>query len=440
MVKEGKRTVVPKLRFPELRGGTEWESKRMDTLYSFKRNNALSRDKLNYEHGIAKNIHYGDIHKKFSTIFDITKECVPYINGTESIPDANSDDYCVKGDIIFADASEDIKDVGKAIEVVCLDGQLLLAGQHTILARPKNDALAVGFGGYVFRSARVRYQIQKEAQGTKVYAISPTRLARIKVAYPSDKREQQKIADCLLSLDEVIAAQRKKVEFLKTYKSGLMQQLFPREGETLPRLQFPEFTHASSWHSQKVASLLSKASVAVSVEAEKMYREIGIRSHGKGIFHKDPVLGKVIGEKRVFQVVQGALILNIVFAWEQAVAMTSDKEIGMIASHRFPMYLAKPGKCDAEYVKWFFLTKEGKRLLGVASPGGAGRNKTLGQKEFESLEIPLPVSVDEQTRIANCLSSLDVKIAAETEHLHVLEAQKIGLMQQLFPVLEELEA
>ncbi|WP_061291116.1 restriction endonuclease subunit S [Azotobacter vinelandii] len=440
MQKEGKTTLVPKLRFPEFRGSTEWKSKRMDTLYSFMRNNALSRDKLNYEHGIAKNIHYGDIHTKFSTLFDITKERAPYINGTEAIPDADSDDYCAKGDIIFADASEDMKDVGKAIEIVRLDGQLLLAGQHTILARQKNDVLAVGFGGYVFRSARVRSQIQKEAQGTKVYAISPTRLARIKIAYPSDEGEQQKIADCLMALDEVIAAQRKKVESLKTYKRGLMQQFFPREGETLPRLRFPEFTSASSWHSQKIASLLSKASFAVSVEPEKMYREIGIRSHGKGIFHKEPVLGKAIGEKRVFQVVQGALVLNIVFAWEQAVAMTSEKEIGMIASHRFPMYLAQPGKCDVEYVKWFFLTKEGKRLLGVASPGGAGRNKTLGQKEFESLEIPLPVSVDEQTRIANCLSSFDAKIAAETERLNVLNTQKIGLMQQLFPVLEEMEA
>jgi type I restriction enzyme S subunit len=264
-------------------------------------------------------------------------------------------------------------------------------------------------------------------------------LARLKLILPKPA-EQQKIADFLVSLDELIAAQEQKVKVLKTYKRGLMQRLFPREGETLPRLRFPEFTSTSSWHAQKIVSLLSKASFSVSVDPEKMYREIGIRSHGKGIFHKEPALGKAIGEKRVFEVVQDALVLNIVFAWEQAVATTSEKEVEMIASHRFPMYVAKPGKCDVEYIKWFFLTKEGKRLLGMASPGGAGRNKTLGQKHFESLEVTLPASVDEQTRIANCLSSFAARITAETEQLSVLKTQKMGLMQHLFPAPEEIKA
>ena len=175
----------------------------------------------------------------------------------------------------------------------------------------------------------------------------------------------------------------------------------------------------------------------MNIEPKTTYREIGIRSHGKGVFHKQPVSGKAIGEKRVFHVVQDALILNIVFAWEQAVATTSRSEVGMIASHRFPMYVAKPGKCDVQYVKEFFLTKMGKHLLGVASPGGAGRNKTLGQKEFENLEIALPASIDEQTRIVNCLSSLGSDIAAESEKLDRLKVHKKGLMQQLFPVPEE---
>jgi type I restriction enzyme S subunit len=164
-----------------------------------------------------------------------------------------------------------------------------------------------------------------------------------------------------------------------------------------------------------------------------IYREIGIRSHGKGIFHKEPVTGREIGTKRVFRVVENALTLNIVFAWEQAVATTTKAEEGMIASHRFPMYVAKPGKCDVRYVKEFFLTKRGKHLLELASPGGAGRNKTLGQKEFEDLEIDLPESVGEQTYIANCLSSLDVEIVAESAKLDTLRVHQKGLMQQLFP-------
>ena len=216
--------------------------------------------------------------------------------------------------------------------------------------------------------------------------------------------EQQKIADCLSSLDELIAAQARKVDALKTHKKGLMQQLFPREGETQPRLRFPEFRDAGEWEKRKVSSLLARSVNPVSVESEEMYREIGIRSHGKGIFHKEPLLGKALGDKRVFHVEKNAFILNIVFAWEQAVAVTSSAEIGMIASHRFPMYKPNEREADVYFIKYFFLTNKGKELLGIASPGGAGRNKTLGQKDFEKLEFFCPRKIEEQTAIALCRS------------------------------------
>ena len=193
MAKQGKTTVVPRLRFPEsFATAPSGEPSAWTVLYSFIRNNALSRDKLNYESGAAKNIHYGDIHTKFSAMFDITKERVPYINGTEELPDVDFNHYCVEGDIIFADASEDTNDVGKCIEIVRLDGQLLLAGQHTIFARRKNDALVIGFGGHLFRSDEFESQIQREAQGTKVYAISPSRLASIQIAYPGKRRSNRR--------------------------------------------------------------------------------------------------------------------------------------------------------------------------------------------------------------------------------------------------------
>ncbi|HTV46987.1 MAG TPA: restriction endonuclease subunit S [Phycisphaerae bacterium] len=218
---------LPRLRFPEFRKALEWKAEPLKTLYTFMRNNVLSRDKLNYESGSVKNIHYGDIHTKFSALFDITKESVPYINATEQLPPADSKDYCFEGDLIFADASEDTNDVGKTIELVRLNSERLLSGQHTILARRNNDSLIVGFGGHLFRSRRIRSQIQKQAQGTKVYAISAARLANIEIIFPGDNEEQQKIADCLSSLDELIAAQTKKLAALKIHKKGLMQLLFP---------------------------------------------------------------------------------------------------------------------------------------------------------------------------------------------------------------------
>ena len=98
-----------------------------------------------------------------------------------------------------------------------------------------------------------------------------------------------------------------------------------------------------SWPKIKLGELLKRIVRPVTVAKEGAYRQIGIRSHCKGVFHKPEVTGKQLGNKRVFWVEPDCLVLNIVFAWEQAVAMTTDAEKGMIASHRFPMYF--PPNC-----------------------------------------------------------------------------------------------
>ena len=251
-----KPTLTPKLRFPAFRNGPTWDGKPMSEIYSFKGNNSLSRDQLNYEQGAVKNIHYGDIHTKFSTLFDVTKETVPFINPSASLDGLRPDDDCVEGDMILADASEDLADIGKSIEIVRLNGERVVAGQHTILARPNDNQLAVGFGAYLFKSRHVRTQIQKESQGSKVLGISAKRLTKIELPIPATKGEQQKIAECLSTLEELIGAESQKIDALKAHKKGLMQQLFPREGETLPRLRFPEFHDTGDWGMKKLDDLV----------------------------------------------------------------------------------------------------------------------------------------------------------------------------------------
>lgn len=221
---------VPRLRFPEFRDVGEWKADAFHEIYDFKVTNSFSRDMLNYENGIVKNIHYGDIHTKFSILFNINDELVPFINPSVSLEKIRQECYCVEGDMIFADASEDLADVGKSIELVNLNNERLVSGLHTILARQRQNKMVLGFGGYLFQSQRIRKQIQKESQGAKVLGLSSGRLARIEVAYPSDKKEQQKIADCLSTIDVLITAQNQKLEALKTHKKGLMQQLFPSVG------------------------------------------------------------------------------------------------------------------------------------------------------------------------------------------------------------------
>jgi len=217
----------PRLRFPEFQDAGAWEEQPFEALYDFKPNNTYSRDRLNYDEGEVKNIHYGDIHTRFATHFHVNAEKVPFVNPEVVPEDPNPESFCRPGDVIFADASEDLADVGKCIEIIEVGDEHVLSGSHTILARPRSSSIAVGFAGYLFKSRCFRNGIEKEAQGTKVMQISPKRLAKVEVLFPPNEHEQTTIADCLSSLDALIAAQAAKLDGLRTHKRGLMQQLFP---------------------------------------------------------------------------------------------------------------------------------------------------------------------------------------------------------------------
>ena len=162
------------------------------------------------------------------------------------------------------------------------------------------------------------------------------------------------------------------------------------------------------WETKALGQVLTRVSNAVDVEPETMYTQIGIRSHGNGLFYKEPVSGEELGNKSVFWIEPGCFILNIVFAWEQAIGKTTEQEVGMIASHRFPMY--KPNDLDIDYLVFYLLTKRGTVLLDLASPGGAGRNRTLGQEHFLKSKVPLP-PLPEQQKIAEILTAQDAVIA-----------------------------
>ena len=196
-----------------------------------------------------------------------------------------------------------------------------------------------------------------------------------------------------------------------------------------PEIRFPEFSE--DWAKRSIDELLVRKSFAVQPKPGELYREIGIRSHGKGVFHKPPVTSDELGDKRVFEVVPNTLALNIVFAWEQALAILTDAENGFIASHRFPMFSGKARNGNIEFILRLFLRPRGKWLLELASPGGAGRNKTLGQQEFLKLKVTVP-SLPEQQKIAAFLSAVDEKIAQLTQKKALLEEYKKGCMQQLF--------
>lgn len=434
MKSDVKPALAPTLRFPEFLNGTSWTSKPMGEVYSFKSNNSLSRDQLNYEHGSIRNIHYGDIHTKFSTLFDITKEAVPFINPSESIGGFRPENDCVEGDMIFADASEDMEGIGKSIEVVHLNGERVVAGQHTILARPNDNHLVVGFGAYLFKSRRVRAQIQKESQGAKVLGISATRLTKIQLPIPITKAEQQKIAECLSSVDELIAAQARKLNALKTHKKGLMQQLFPRDGETQPRLRFPEFQNAQEWRAGPISQFaqinprrevrpdeVEVSFVPMSAVSENGFlavqhtRKYGSVKKGFTAFRDcDVILAKITP---CFENGKAALVRAL------------KNEVGF-GSTEFHVIRAQKS-CLPEFI-FAQVYSDQFRRLGKASMTGTGGHQRVPASFIEDYVIYVP-ELPEQQRIADCLATLDDLIAAQTQKFDALNTHKKGLMQQLFP-------
>ncbi|MDD9177410.1 MULTISPECIES: restriction endonuclease subunit S [Aliivibrio] len=266
----------------------------------------------------------------------------------------------------------------------------------------------------------------KYNEATGVPSLNTSGIYSVPVYVPLIK-EQKKIASFLTSVDRKISQLTEKYRLLKEYKKGVMQQIFSQQ----LRFKDEDGKAFPEWEQDRLDSFIERVNNPVDVEKAKEYREIGIRCHGKGLFHKDKKSGEELGNKRVFWVHPNALIINIVFAWERAVAVTSEHENGFIASHRFPMFIPKEGKSDLDYLLYFFLSPKGEYLLNLASPGGAGRNKTLGQAEFSKLKVTLP-SLKEQQKVAQFFQSIDKKIDEVAQQVELTKQFKKGLLQQMF--------
>jgi restriction endonuclease S subunit len=192
-----------------------------------------------------------------------------------------------------------------------------------------------------------------------------------------------------------------------------------------------------SWPLRPMSEIAPLVRRPVSVDPNGSYREIGIRSFGRGVFHKPPTAGLNIGEKRLFSIQPGDLLFNVVFAWEGAVAVASDAERGTVGSHRFLTCVVNPDLADARFLYWWFSRNEGRQELLRASPGGAGRNRTLGTDKLAAIQVPLP-PVSEQRDIVTRIDALAAKVfEAAGERAKAIESAKAllpSLLHEYFVV------
>ncbi|MDH4442638.1 MAG: restriction endonuclease subunit S [Rhizobium sp.] len=173
----------------------------------------------------------------------------------------------------------------------------------------------------------------------------------------------------------------------------------------------------------KVAPLVRRP-VEVVVDGE--YSELGVRSFGKGTFHKPSLTGADVGNKRLFEIHQGDLLFNIVFAWEGAIAVPSAEDHGRVGSHRFLTCVPEPKLAIAEFLRFYLLTPEGLQKIGKASPGGAGRNRTLGIKKAENILIPVP-DIGVQRRF--------IELCAQVDQIRSIRASAAKDVDALIPAI-----
>lgn len=260
----------------------------------------------------------------------------------------------------------------------------------------------------------------KIANGSTFLEVSKTDFDNFHIAVPP-LPEQQKIADILSTWDKAIDNCKSIIDDLKDRNNGLTQQLLSG------KMRVNGFD--KKWKLRILSECLNFTPRPVLKPSEN-YLALGLRSHGKGIFHKTDFDPASIAMEIMYEVKENDLIINITFAWEHAVAIVSKKDEGGLVSHRFPTYTFNSQNAIPEYFRHYILQKKFKFLLELISPGGAGRNRVMSKRDFLKLEVKIP-DVEEQKAIANILDKATEELNQYQQKLQTLQLQKKGLMQQL---------
>lgn len=409
---------VPSLRFAGF--DEEWEEKKLGEVFSFRTTNSFSRECLSHESGEVKNIHYGDIHTKFRSLFDITKEAVPFINKDIPIQKIPVDTFCKEGDLIIADASEDYEDIGKCIEIVNLNNERVLAGLHTLQARPDLHEMYIGFSGQMVKSNNIRRQIEKIAQGSKVLSISTGRLAQINISFPA-LPEQQKIASFLTAVDEKLQALKQQKNLLEQYKKGMMQKIISQE----IRFKDDEGKEFGEWETRKACAVFKN-------HTNKNHNgdlPILAVTQNKGAILRDNLDMKIISSEvsiKSYKIVEAGDFIISLRSFQGGI------EYSNVFGICSPVYTVLKPKIEInnlffrEYLKKSDFIQQ---LNGTVE--GIRDGKQISYNAFSTLDLTFP-TLPEQTKIANFLSAIDEKISHCQVQITKMEQYKKGLLQQLF--------
>ena len=385
---ENSRT--PQLRFPGFTG--EWKEKKLGDVTNNEDNKRCPIARMNRKDGVY-----------------------PYY-GANGIQDY-VDDYIFDGDYLLVGEDGSVLSKENSPVIHWASGKFWVNNHAHVLSQKGNVNLK--FVSYNLSTIK----IQGLVTGIPL-KLNQENLNNISLPIPSKPAEQQKIANCLSELDALITAQGQKVEALKEKKKGLMQQMFPQDGETTPRLRFPSFTE--EWKERKLGESFDE-------RIERNREDLPLLSLGEnGLAYQRDTARKDNSNKdksKYLRVVPGDIAYNTMRMWQGRCVCVN---IEGIVSPAYTVCKPKKG-INSLFHYYLFKTYRMIQIFHQHSQGLVSDTLNLKYEAFSNIRYMLPPSLTEQQEIAECLSALDDRISTETARLDALKGHKKGLMQKLFP-------
>ncbi len=420
-----KEKLIPELRFPEFIGKDEWKLDNVNSLFDLQDGYPFSSKVF------TSNPKNGRQVIRITDINNQNKNSEKVYIPEDKIDDLGISAYSVEnGDLLLSLTG------AAGFNFYIWGNGAAFINQRTMKITPrdsKNEFLKV------ILSPLIHEKINGIGTGQN-NNLSKDALKAIQFPVPQPQ-EQQKIASCLSSLDEVISAHSQKLDLLKDHKKGLMQNLFPQEGENVPKYRFPEFEGDGEWELKPLEELckLVRGPFGGALKKEIFVEEgYAVYEQSHAIYSDFRYFRYRINEEKYnelkrFSVRAGDLIMSCSGTMGKFSMIPDDSEPGVI--NQALLKLSVRNGNDIFFVKTSLETDTNQRKLLSQSAGGAIKN-VVSVSQIRILELAVP-KMREQQKIASCLSAVDELITAQQEKIEQLKLHKKGLMQGLFPKIND---
>ena len=415
----------PRLRFPEFRHSGPWSKERLGDFAAIIKGRGISKADVVAD-GKTPCVRYAELYTQYG---DVINDIVSWTN-----LDPESLVLSEAGDVLIPASGESKADIATAT-CVTVDGVALGSDLNII-----RSGLYGPFFSYYLNGPK-RFSIAKVAQGDTVAHLYPKQLEQVDTLFP-EPAEQRKIADCLGSLDDWITAETEALAALRRHRTSLMQQLFPRPGEIRPRIRFAEFRDADEWklgRCRDIATVLQGYGFPEKYQGELVgdypfYKvsdiSLAVKNGRRYIAEaKNYIDDDKLKDLRARPVPAGTVIFAKI-----GEAIRSDRRVvttrPAVIDNNTAGVKAREGKSSDGFL--FYLWSN----VSLIDHAG-GVVPAVSKSSLENVPLTYPTAKAEQDRIANCLASLDTMIAAQADKLATLRDHRRGLMQQLFPAMED---